>query len=151
MPFGRLFESRHGPFGEFQREMNDLFDNLLARHMGLGHGLLPRAFPPINVYEDKDALYAECELPGLDHDALDIQVTGDVLSLRGERAASQAGDGGRVHIQERGYGSFNRAITLPVGVDADRAEATFRNGVLELVLPKTPEAKPRQVEVKVEE
>ena len=151
MAFGRLFDSRHGPFGDLQHEMNELFDSLVARYGGLGHGLIPRAFPPVNIHEDGDALLLECELPGVEPAGLEVSITGDVLTLRGERLKPVTAAGTTEHIQERTYGAFNRAITLPVSVDSDKAEARFANGVLSLRLPKLPEARPRQVAVQVQQ
>jgi HSP20 family protein len=147
MAFGRLLESRRGPFGELQREIQGLFDSLMPR---FGSGLFAPAFPPINIYEDHDALVVECEAPGIDEEKLDLTVTGDVLTIKGERPAIEACDDTRVHIHERGYGVFNRAVTLPSNIDSEQVEARYENGVLSIRLPKAPEAKPRQVTVQVE-
>jgi len=151
MAFGRLFDPRHGPFGDLQHEMNELFDTLVSRYGGIGHGLIPRAFPPVNIFESPDALLLECELPGVEPATLDLSITGDVLTLKGERLKPVNPAGTTEHIQERTYGAFNRAITLPVGVDSDQADAKFANGVLSLRLPKLPEARPRQVAVKIQQ
>ncbi len=151
MAFGRLFDPRHGPFGDLQHDMNELFDSLVTRYGGLAHGLIPRAFPPVNILENQEALLIECELPGVEPGSLDLSITGDVLTLKGERLKPVNPAGTTEHIQERTYGAFNRAITLPVGVDNDHAEAKFANGVLSLRLPKLPEARPRQVAVKIQQ
>ena len=147
MAYGRPLESRRGPFGELQREIEGLFNTLMPR---FSRSLLPRAFPPINIYEDKDALIVECEVPGISEETLDLTINGDVLTLRGERAALEPEDETTVHVQERGFGIFNRAITLPTNIDSDKVEARYENGLLLIRLPKAPEAKPKQVPVHVE-
>ena len=144
MAYVRFLESRRGPFGDLQRDINELFDSLLP---GLGRGLFSRAVPPVNVYEDADALLVKCELPGVDQDSLEVSVTGDVLTLKGERPSLEPDEGTTVHIQERSYGAFNRAITLPTSIDSDRVEARYESGILLIRLPKALEAKPKPVAV----
>lgn len=109
---------------------------------------LAGTFPPVNVREDRDQLYVEAELPGLNQDDLEVLVEGDQLTLRGER--KPAADEGRWHRQERGFGRFQRTFTLPVAVDADKVEARLEHGVLFLTLPKSEAAKPRKIAVKAE-
>lgn len=147
MPFGRLFELRHGPFGELQREVNQLFDSLVIRPLGFGRRLLSSVFPPVNIHEKADALVVEIELPGVDEQSLELSVTQDSLTLKGERPPLLRDEETTMHIRERGYGSFSRAIMLPVAVDGDRAEATYSAGILMVRLPKAPEAMPRQVTI----
>lgn len=147
MALMRFLESRSGPFADLQRDINDLFDTLLPT---FGRGTVSRALPPLNVYEDPDALIVECELPGIDRESLDLTIAGDVLTLKGQRPALEPAEGTRVHIHERGYGTFNRALTLPVSVDSEAVEARYENGVLSIRLPKAPEARPKQVPVHTE-
>lgn len=145
MAFGGSLESRRGPFGHLQREIDGLFNAMLSR---FGGGLFSRACPPVNVYEDADAVVVECELPGADHDSIEVFATGDVLTLKGERPALEPDDQTTVHIQERRYGAFNRSITLPLNVDSEKVEARYDNGILSIRLPKAAEARPRQVKVR---
>jgi len=147
MSYGRFLESRRGPFGDLQRDINELFDSLLP---GFGQGLFSRAVPPVNVSEDADALLVECELPGVDQDRLEVSITGDVLTVKGERPALEPGEGTTVHIRERTYGAFSRAITLPAAIDSDRVEARYDSGILMIRVPKAPEAKSKQVAVHTE-
>lgn len=147
MPFGRLFELRHGQFGELQREVNQLFDSLVMRPLGFGRRLLSSVFPPVNIHETPDSLVVEIELPGVDEQSLDLSVTHDSLTLKGERPALARDNETTVHIRERGYGSFSRAVMLPVPVDGDRAKATYASGILTVRLPKAPQAMPRQVSI----
>jgi HSP20 family protein len=109
---------------------------------------LAGSFPPVNVREDQDQFYVEAELPGLNHDDLEILVEGDQLTIRGER--KPVADEGRWHRQERAFGRFQRTFTLPVAVDADKVEARLDQGVLTLTLPKSEAAKPRKIAVKAE-
>lgn len=150
MPFSRLFDMRHGPFVELQREINTLFDSLVSRRFGVSRGLFPRAFPPTNIYEDADAVRVESEMAGVDQDSLELFVTGDVLTIKGEVPALEADETTTVHIRERGCGRFNRAIALPTDVKSDEIEAHYANGVLRVKLPKAPEAQPKHVNVNVE-
>jgi HSP20 family protein len=147
MALGRILESRRGPFGDLQREIEGLFDALVPR---LARGVIPRAYPPANIYEEKDALVVEFEMPGVSEETIELTITGDVLTLKGERPALEPQAETTVHIQERGYGAFNRAITLPTNIDSEKAEARYDHGVLVIRLPKAPEAKPKQVPVHVE-
>lgn len=146
MALGRPMESRRGPFGDLQREIEGLFDSLVPR---FARGVFPRAFPPVNIYEDKDALVVECEMPGISEGSLELTIAGDVLTLKGERPALEPQSETTVHIQERGYGAFSRAITLPTNIDSEKVEARYDHGILLVRLPKAPEAKPKQVSVHV--
>jgi HSP20 family protein len=114
---------------------------------------MPRAlapFPPVNVWEDGEAFYVEAELPGLKQDQVHVAVTNrSELTLQGERQPEEAA-GGSWHRRERGFGKFQRVLTLPGPVDAEKVEARLEQGVLRLRLPKAEEARPRRIEVKAE-
>jgi HSP20 family protein len=108
------------------------------------------AYPPLNVWEDNDFVFAEAELPGMKMDDLEIFVTGgDQLTLKGKRDAVFA-EKAVWHRQERGFGSFDRTVTLPFPVNADKVEARLENGVLTIKLAKAESAKPRRIPVKAE-
>jgi HSP20 family protein len=149
-----MFLSRWQPFRpvwdqlqQFQTEMNRLFDRW-GENGGRNFGL--EAFPPVNVWEDGNALHLEAELPGLNLSDLEIYVTGNnQLTLKGERKPTVPEKAAQ-HRQERGFGSFTRVLTLPVPVNADKVEAHFENGVLHLTLPKHESARPRKIAVKAE-
>jgi HSP20 family protein len=133
-------------FQQLQTEMNRLFD----RCGDGGPRGTAATFPPLNVWEDADQVFVEAELPGVDPNALDIQVTGgNQLTLRGERTPKLP-EKAVLHRQERGYGSFSRVVTLPFPVDADKVDAQFSNGVLTIKLPKHAAAKARKINVKGE-
>lgn len=114
-----------------------------------------RLFPAVNVSESDEAIVVEAELPGLDATDVDISVAGDELVLRGARAGrpeQTSGNGEPAagvtwHRRERGSGTFERRIELPVPVDATRVEAKLVDGVLTVTCPKAPQAQPRKVTV----
>lgn len=107
-----------------------------------------RNFPPLNFWEDKDNVLAECEIPGVRVEDLEVLVVGRDLTIKGVRKPS-AVEGAAYHRRELDGGAFQRVVTLPVEVDGSKVKAELTNGVLTLTLPKAPEAKPRTIEVKV--
>jgi HSP20 family protein len=105
--------------------------------------------PALDVFEEKDAVVVKAEVPGMTKDDLRVDVSGDVLTLRGEKKKEEKVEEDDYYCQERMYGAFTRSIRLPVDVRAEKAMATFKNGILELRLPKSEEAKRQRVSVKV--
>jgi len=136
-PFNELV----GEFNRVQDELNRLF-GLRATGAGAVGG------PPLNLWADEHNVYAEVDLPAFDPDKLDVTVTeGNRLTVAGERTAPEVP--GAVWVrQERPVGRFNRTVTLPVLVDADKVEAKYEDGVLKLTLPKSEAAKPRKITVR---
>jgi HSP20 family protein len=132
----------------FQREMDRLFGR-----RGFDFPTWPAlavSYPPVNVWEDDNFVYAEAELPGLKLQDLEITVTGEnQLTLKGKRART-APEKVEWHRQERGFGSFERVLTLPAGVDPAKVEARLENGVLTVKMAKSEAAKPRRIPVKAE-
>ena len=137
-------------FGRLQDEVNRLFDR---RFLGRGmlSGLRGRGgvFPRLNMTETTDALTVECELPGVSTDDVDISVEGGVLTVKGERKAPEDRPPECYYRRERPFGPFERSIELPSRVDVDDIRAKLSGGVLEIVLPKHPDSKPKRIEVKV--
>ena len=105
-------------------------------------------FPLMNVTEDKDNCYVRAELPGLKADELEISVTGDTLSISGERKLPVEDEKARYHRREREAGRFSRIVSLPTQVETDKVEARCTDGVLTVILPKAETAKPKQIAVK---
>ncbi len=100
------------------------------------------------MWEEDEQFLVEAELPGLDLNTLELSVEGgNQLLLKGERKGPELKDG-KWYRQERGFGSFQRSVTLPRDIDAERVSAEYKNGVLTISLPKKPEVKPRRIEVK---
>lgn len=107
-------------------------------------------YPPMNVWQDSANIYVESELPGMDLNDLQIYVSGgDQLIITGERKPPEF-EKVTWHRQERGFGNFTRALTLPVPVDTDRVEAHLMNGVLSIQLSKSAAAMPKKIAVKAE-
>ncbi|MBN2059593.1 MAG: Hsp20/alpha crystallin family protein [Deltaproteobacteria bacterium] len=136
------------PFEEIDRMRRQL-DWLTG---GLSRGLLgePAAgvFPLMNVTEDKDNYYIRAELPGLNADELDISVTGNTLSISGERKLPVENEKAHYHRREREAGKFSRILSLPGQIDAGKVEARCIDGVLTVKLPKAEASKPKQIAVK---
>ena len=133
--------------GQLKKEMDRLFSDFTGRTASLHRA---GVFPPINVSEDSENLYVSSELPGIEPDDIEISVEGETLTLRGERTLSEAGEGVNYHRREREAGRFRRIITLPARINPDGVDATFKNGVLKIVLPKAAEARAKQVKVKTQ-
>lgn len=127
---------------------NRLFDHMDRLYGPVGFDAPPAAYPPLNVWEDADAYHIESEIPGLKLDDIHVSVAeGDQLTIAGERKPAAEGNATWLR-QECGTGGFARVIRLPAAVDADKVEATYRNGVLELSLPKTERAKWKKIAVR---
>jgi HSP20 family protein len=144
MVFSR--QSTRHPFHQLRHEVDRLLTGFLGPD---ADGFLPGVFrsqPPINVWEEEDALKVEMELPGVKNEELDIAVAGDDLSIKVNRP-EVAQEGVTYHRRERPVGSFSRIVHLPVPVNADRVEANLRDGVLTITLPKAESAKPRKINV----
>jgi HSP20 family protein len=105
--------------------------------------------PPIDVYETRDDLVVAVELPGVRGKDIQLSMTGDVLSLRGQRGTAVEAREENYHRIERWSGAFERHIQLPVPVQADKIRASYRDGVLEIRLPKLDEVKPREIKIEV--
>jgi HSP20 family protein len=105
--------------------------------------------PPVDIAEDKDKITLTAELPGFTEDQVQLDMEGNVLTIRGERKFEEVkkGDGRNYHRVERAYGQFVRSFTLPPNVDRENIQANFRNGLLEIDLPKREEAKTRQIRI----
>jgi HSP20 family protein len=137
-----------GELNQFRNQMDRLFESYGFDDTGWRG--LAAAYPPLNVWDDSDHVYAEAELPGLQLNDLEIYVTGgNQLTLKGQRNEPTV-ETGVWHRQERGFGMFTRVITLPMPVNADKIEAKFCNGVLTITMPKDEAAKPRRITVQAE-
>lgn len=126
-----------------QRDMNRLFSDYVP-----GRIQAAPSFPAVNVWADENSALITAEIPGIDKDDLEINVTGDTLSLSGERKLVELPEGAHYHRQERAYGRFSRSIQLPYSVDVQKVKATFKNGVLQITLPRVEAEKPKKIAVK---
>lgn len=145
--------TRWEPFRELQEEMSRLrtgMDRLFDRWAFELPAWPAAGYPPVNLWEDDDFVYAEVELPGLKLQDLEFTATGDnQLTLKGKREPA-APEKVEWHRRERGFGSFERMLPLPVTVNPAKIEARLENGVLTVKMAKSEAAKPRKITVKVE-
>jgi len=131
------------PFADLNRIQRELDKNFF------GPRTRPADFAPaVDVHEDEDALVLRAELPGVKREDIDIQVDGNVLTVKGERKIESEKEGRRYHRIERSYGTFVRQFQLPTNVDANAIDAQLTDGILVLRLPKKAELKTRKIEVK---
>jgi HSP20 family protein len=127
--------------------INDLFDgNLLWGWPNDRNGVRSLA---LDMRETDEALVVEASLPGIKPEDVDISISGNALTIKGESKQEKEEEQEKYHYRERRYGIYQRTITLPVEVDADGADATFQDGVLKLTLPKMEETKAKHIEVKI--
>jgi HSP20 family protein len=130
---------------EIQEEMNRLFATSVRRHGGLEGGYIPA----IDVAVEKDNVVVKADLPGLSKDDVTVSLQDNYLTIKGEKKHEFEQKETNYFVSERAYGSFTRTIEMPTAVDATKIAARFKDGVLEVTLPKTEEAKPKQIEIKV--
>jgi len=104
--------------------------------------------PAIDLRETEDAYILEADVPGLKREEVRLEILENVLTIKGERTRDAEENTDQYRHVERGYGRYERSVKVPGGFDADGVEATFEHGVLTVVLPKRPESKTRQIEVK---
>lgn len=128
--------------------MDHLFDDAFTRPFSITNGWRNSGIPAIDMYQTDDEVIVKATLPGLKPEQVQINVTGDVLTIKGEVQQEEETKAKTYHIRERRWGSFERSVMLPSGVVADKAKADFENGVLTVSLPKAEEARPKTISVK---
>jgi len=141
MDFRNASRSGWNPWTELSRlqaELDRLFTN--------GARGAPAEFPPIDVWSGEQGLRVFAQLAGFEPDEIDLSVVGETLTLKGERR-TESEDGGSWHRRERGPERFVRTVELPFPIDADAVKASFRNGLLEIELPRAASSKPRKIKV----
>lgn len=106
--------------------------------------------PAVDIFEDKDDIVVKAELPGMSKDDIVVNLTDSTLTIKGEKKKEEEVKEENYYRSERSYGSFIRTLELPKEVQADKVKASFKNGVLEVRMPKTEEAKTKEIRVKVE-
>ncbi len=132
-----------------QDEMNRLFLDFFGRTPGrrmMSDGLWA---PIMDIEETKDDIIVKAEIPGMTKDDVKIQITGDMLTISGERKREEESKDKTYHRIERSYGQFQRMITLPSEVQSAKAKASYENGVLTIRLPKSEEVKPKEISIEV--
>jgi len=147
-PMGSLM--RRSPFEALERQMEDMFDRVFR---GWPARRLDPDFvgwvPPLDMVDRKNEIVLRADLPGLDRKDIQVSVENGVLTLQGSRQQEKEEKDDDCYAMERWAGAFSRSIALPQGVDPDRIEASFKNGVLEMRIPKTKETKGKKIDIKV--
>lgn len=138
------------PWAEFERIRQGL-DELSRTYVEKGKGQTrANVYPALNIYEEADKLLITAELPGVKAEDLDLSIEGETLTIQGKRERGQNQPGVSYHRREIESGSFSRAVTLPVKVDAERVGARLSNGILTITLMKASALTPRQIHVTAE-
>ncbi len=132
---------------KLRKEMDRLFESVMGRR---AWPLSGRVFPPVNITEDNDAYYIRAELPGVKPEDIEISVEADSVTIGGERKPEELEEGASYHRREREFGKFRRVITIGGAFNTEAVEATFKDGILTIKLPKAEAVKPRQIKVKTE-
>ncbi len=138
------------------REMVSLRDEL-DRFFDSVFGRLPREraetywAPPLDIEENDESIVVRVELPGMSRDDIKISLSGDTLTIAGERKQESEKKGRTYYRVERAYGKFQRTVTLPAEVEGDKAKASYKAGVLELVLPKSEKSKAKEITIVAED
>jgi len=135
-PFEELFRMR--------QQMDRLFDDFSGVPSETANA---GVYPAVNVSEDQDNYYVRAELPGMKADEIDVQATGNSLSISGERKIQAEKENARYHRREREAGKFSRMIGLPDAIESNQIQAKLENGILTISLPKSEITKPRQIAV----
>lgn len=136
------------------RFMEDMWHRPLPSLFGRDRWLpirpLSIRMPSVDVYEEKDTVVVKAELPGMKKEDIEVNLAGDTLTIKGEKKEDKEVKEDNYYRRERSYGSFLRSVALPSEVKSDQIKANFKDGVLEIRLPKTEEAKQKSVAVKID-
>ena len=142
---------RWDPFREMtslRDAMDRLFEDSFVRPSRFWPDQLGRAGLPVDMYQTANDIVVKASLPGFKPEEVDISITGDTLTIKGEHKEEEEAKDEDYFYRERRYGAFSRSLLIPVEIKSDKAEAVFENGVLTLTLPKAEETKPKQIKVK---
>lgn len=136
---------------EMERHFEDMFGRsmMFPAMLGQVRGREGTWMPALDMIEKDDKFIVKAEVPGMKKEEIDVAVTGDTLTIKGERKTESEAKEEQYHLSERSYGSFFRSITIPSSVDATNIQAAYEDGVLEVTLPKAPEVKPKKIDVSI--
>jgi HSP20 family protein len=140
------------PVVTLQRDIGRVFDDFwtkFERPFGLMNGFLGASWPTADVSETDKAIEVVIELPGMDEKDIDVSVSDDAITIRGEKKSETEKKEKGFYLSERKFGSFHRSIPLPASVDKDKVDAQFKKGVLTITLPKTPDAQDKVKKIQV--
>ncbi len=152
MPRIPFTKEGHIPLSDLQEEMNKLFERLW--HGGVTTGPLDGQdwAPPVDVLEEPARYVVKAEVPGLDAGDVDVSISGDALTIKGHKPSERSeGQEANYLRAERRFGNFARSVALPASVDPAKVTAACRQGVLEIILPKKEEARPKSIRVELQE
>ena len=141
-------QRRRFPMGHahhYHRNMNHLFNNFF----NADEEFESRWAPKVDVVELEDKFEFSAELPGIDMENVKLEMNENVLTISGEKSHDNEGTDRNIHFTERSYGSFNRSFRIPTQIDAGNIQAEYANGILKVNLPKSEEAKPKSIEIKM--
>jgi len=141
--WGSHFDPLAG-FRQLHRELDRLMRPSFTEARRVGGG----AYPPVNVYEAPGEVLVQCEVAGVDPSDLDVSITGETLTIKGQKRPLPEAEDVKFIRRERGSGEFTRMIVLPDAVEADKIEATLADGIMTIRLPKAASEQPKQIEVK---
>ncbi|HSK31093.1 MAG TPA: Hsp20/alpha crystallin family protein [Candidatus Limnocylindria bacterium] len=136
-------------FNGIQSRMNELFEEAFGRSRPYHVAATAAWLPPVDILESKDGYLLRAELPGMKREDFNLEVKDGTLTLSGERKFDEAADGVQYHRVERVAGKFSRSFSLPQTVKSGEIKATYRDGILEIHVPKAEEAKPKQIAISV--
>ena len=128
-------------------EIDTLFDRFVERPLGVITG---QVIPPMDISETDTEIVVKTDLPGMAQEDIDISIAGDILTVKGQKKQETEDAGKTFHTVERSYGSFSRSVRLPAAVIADQVEASYKQGVLKIVLPKKEPLQAKKIEIKEE-
>lgn len=135
-------------FRTLRNEIDTLFERFVERPIG---AVTRQVVPALDVAETDVQIVVRADIPGIDQADIDISVADDVLTIRGEKKQACEEAGKTFHVTERSYGTFSRSVRLPAGVNVDNVQASYKKGVLEIILPKKEESKSKKVQIKTDE
>jgi HSP20 family protein len=140
----------YGAVASLQDSINRLFQDAFPRSLSDEDFALSAWKPVVDIFDKADAIVIHAELPGVTKDKVSIEIKENVLTLKGEREEVKEVNEDKYFRKERSFGSFHRAFTLPSAINPDNIKASFKDGVLEIEIPKPEEQKPKQVQIKIE-
>ena len=129
-----------------RRDMDRLWDRFFGDERGVTFWKGDWS-PTVNITETKNKLIVKTELPGVDPKNVNIDITGDVLSIKGEKKEEKEEQDEHFYLMESAYGSFSRSVRLPVEVNEDKVKANFKNGILKITIPKAKETKTKSIKI----
>ncbi len=131
-----------------RNEIDNLFDKFIERPLGIITG---QVVVPVDIAETDSEIIVKSDLPGMDLNDIDVSISGDILTIKGQKKKDIEQAGKTYHVIERSYGEFSRSIRLPAKVDVEKVKASYKNGVLEIVMPKVEPLQTKKIIIESEQ